>query len=189
MAGWALVVTVPHRERAVARMLAAFDVPYHLFCELRQRVCRGRIITRAYPVFPGYIFVQLVGLLWERVRTISNVLGYVKLGQNVDLVEDRVVQQLVAASTEDVLPLVTAPIVSRFKPGDRVVVHGEGVLAGQTAVFQRMLVGTQALIDVEWFGRWVPIAVDERDLDLNVTRRRRRRRRREESSICEGIAA
>ena len=181
---WSLLITVPHRERAVSRMLGAYEVSHHLFQELRQHVWRGRIIERPHPLFPGYVFVRCYGLLWDRVRSIVGVLGFVQLGDRVNLVEDRIVTGLVAASTNDILPLQIAPPVTRFKAGDRVRVgNGSSVLAGHIGIFQRMLIDTQALIEVDMFGRYVPIALDERDLDLDleVARRKRRQRRRPHS--------
>lgn len=176
---WSLVVTVPHRERAVAKMLDAFGCPFHLFQELRQHVWRGHIVERKHPIFPGYIFVLLHGFLWERVRSIVGVLGFVTVGERVATVDNKVVTRLVEASVEDVLPMLVAPPITRFHAGDRVcVVGGTSVLGGQVGIFQRMLVGTQAVVEMEWMGRWVPIAVDERDLDFDTTRRRRRRQRR-----------
>src|SRR5262245_65215794 len=116
---WSLLVTAPHRERAVASMLATFRIDHHLFQELRQQVWRGRIVIRPAPIFPGYIFVALTGLV-ERVREIGGVLGWVAFGERISVVPNGTVQQLVDASTNDILPLRVAPIVSRFHGGDRV---------------------------------------------------------------------
>jgi transcription antitermination factor NusG len=192
---WSLVVTAPHRERAVAAMLATFELPYHLFRELRQQVWRGRVITKPFPIFPGYIFAQCHGL-YDTVRAIGGVLGFVRFGEQTVFVEDKVVAQLVDASVDDVLPLRVVPAVSRFHSGDRVRVQGANVLAGQVAIFQKMLLGNQALVDIDWMGRWVPVPIDERDLELDISRRRRRRKRpgrryrdRLKASVATGCAS
>src|SRR5262245_2764773 len=184
--GWSLVVTAPHRERTVQRMLRALDIQHHLFQELRQQVWRGRIVTKPFPLFPGYIFCALG--VWERVRSICGVLGFVMAGERVATVKEATVEELVRASVDDVLPLRVVPIVSRFHSGDRVRVQGANVLAGQVAIFQRMLVGTQALVEIDWMGRWVPIPVDERDLEIDAARRRRRKRRRRGSAHSSRMA-
>lgn len=188
MTDWSLVVTAPHRERTVARMLATFDVPHHLFQELRQQVWRGRIIVRPYPIFPGYVFAAAQGL-WDCVRGIVGVLGFVQFGERISVVPNGTVQQLVDASVDDVLPLRVVPAISRFGRGDRVRVHGAGVLAGHFGIFQNMLAGTQALIEIDWMGRWVPVPIDERDLELEIDAPRRRRRRRRRGSAHSGRTA
>jgi transcription antitermination factor NusG len=176
MTSWALAVTAPHRERAVAQMLTAFDVPFHLFQELRQQVWRGRIIAKPVPVFPGYVFC-LPGL-WDRVRSIGGVLGFVRFGERHAVVDGAIVEELVKNSVNDVFPLRAVPAVSRFRSGDRVKIQGTSLWAGHAGVFLRMLVPQKAVIDIDIFGQMVAIPIDEQDLELDAPRRRRRRRRR-----------
>jgi transcription antitermination factor NusG len=176
MTGWSIVVTAPHRERAVAQMLTAFDVPFHLFQELRQQVWRGRIIAKPFPVFPGYVFC-LPGL-WDRVRSICGVLGFVRFGERHAVVDGATVEELVKASINDVFPLRAVRAVSRFRAGDRVRIQGTSLWAGHAGVFLRMLIPQKAVIDIDIFGRLVAIPIDEQDLELVAPRRRHRRRRR-----------
>jgi transcription antitermination factor NusG len=176
MTGWALVATAPHRERAVATMLAAFDIPFHLFQELRQQVWRGRILTKPFPVFAGYVFCRPG--LWDRVRSIGGVLGFVRFGERHAIVDGATVEELVKNSVNDIFPLRTIPTVSRFRPGDRVRIEGTSLWAGHEGVFQRMLIPQKAVVDIDIFGRLVAIPIDEQDLELDAPRRRRRRRRR-----------
>jgi transcription antitermination factor NusG len=176
MTGWALVATAPHRERAVAQMLAAFGIPFHLFQELRQQVWRGRIIAKPFPVFPGYVFC-LPGL-WERVRSICGVLGFVRFGERHAVVDGATVEELVKASVNDVFPLRAIPAISPFRSGDRVRIQGTSLWAGHAGMFLRMLTPQKAVIDIDIFGQMVAIPIDEQDLELDAPRRRRRRRRR-----------
>jgi transcription antitermination factor NusG len=176
MTGWSLAVTAPHRERAVAQMLAAFDVPFHLFQELRQQVWRGRIIAKPFPAFPGYVFCRPG--LWDRVRSIGGVLGFVSFGERHAIVDASTVEELVKASVNDVFPLRAVPTRSRFRHGDRVRIQGTSLWAGHEGVFLRMLVPQKAVIDIDIFGGKVAIPIDEQDLELDAPRRRRRRRRR-----------
>jgi transcription antitermination factor NusG len=176
MTGWALVATAPHRERAVAQMLAAFGIPFHLFQELRQQVWRGRIIAKPFPVFPGYVFC-LPGL-WERVRSICGVLGFVRFGERHAVVDGATVEELVKASVNDVFPLRAVPTISRFRSGDRVRIQGTSLWAGHAGMFLRMLTPQKAVIDIDIFGQMVAIPIEEQDLELDAPRRRRRRRRR-----------
>ena len=177
MTSWYLVTTVPHRERTVARILRAFSIPHHLFVECRQHVWRGRLIERLHPVFPGYVFVACWNL-WDLVRSIGGVLGFVRFNNELVVVKNHVIDSLVAASVDDVLPTPQVPIVSRFCDGDRIRIQGTGMFAGRTGRFVRMLAVGQALIEVDLFGRWVSVPADDRDLEIDIPRRRRRRRRR-----------
>jgi hypothetical protein len=66
----------------------------------------------------------------------------------------------------------------------RLLPAGEQGVA-QTALFQRMIAVGKAIVELDWMGRWVPLCVDERDLDLEAEahqqqphRRRKRRVRR-----------
>jgi transcription antitermination factor NusG len=181
---WSLVVTAPHRERTVARMLSTLELPYHLFCELRQQVWRGRIVEKPYPVFPGYLFCACHGF-YDAVRAIGGVLGFVRFGEKTVVVDEHIVNRLVASSVGDVLPRRVIPIVSRFRAGEavRVSVSGRNVLAGQVGRFQRLLgIDRQAIIELEWMGRWVPVPVDERDLESEIDRRKRKRRKHRSSA-------
>jgi transcription antitermination factor NusG len=175
MTGWALVATAPHRERAVAAMLSAFGIPFHLFQELRQQVWRGRIIAKPFPSFPGYLFVRPG--LWGRIRSIGGVLGFVRFGERHAVVGEGVVEELVKNSVDDVFPLRAVRAVSRFRPGDRVRIQGTSLWAGHAGVFLRMLIPQKAVIDIDIFGQMVAIPIDEQDLELDAARRRRRRRR------------
>jgi transcription antitermination factor NusG len=176
MSGWALVMTAPNRERAVARMLEALDIPFHFFQELRQQVWRGRIVAKPVPAFPGYVFC-LPGL-WDRVRSICGVLGFVRFGESHAVVDGATVEELVKNSVNDVFPLRIISTVSRFRPGDHVRIQGTSLWAGHAGVFLRLLVPQKAVIYIDIFGRMVAIPIDEQDLELDAPRRRSRRRRR-----------
>jgi transcription antitermination factor NusG len=187
VSSWSLAVTAPHREAAVGRMLRYWDLEHHCFKERRQIVHRGRIVERLYPIFPSYIFLQAQNY-FDRVRDILGVIDFVRIGQDVVSINEQVIGELVdAADEEDVLPVPEVPTVSRFHVGDRVTIIGPSIMAGQQATFQRMLIGTQALVDLDWMGRAVPLCVDERDLTgmtITTDNRRRggRRRRRQRNN-------
>jgi transcription antitermination factor NusG len=175
---WSLAVTAPHREAAVSKMLHYWDLEHHCFRERRQIVYRGRIVERLYPIFPSYIFVAAQNY-FDRVRDILGVIDFVRIGQDVVSISERVINELLsAADEEDVLPVPEPTTVSRFHGGDRVAIIGASIMAGQQAVFQRMLIGNQALVDLDWMGRMVPLCVDERDLTGVITPTARRKRRR-----------
>jgi hypothetical protein len=98
------------------------------------------------------------------------------------------------ADDQDVLPISEAPSI-RFKSGDRVLIQGTSPLAHQTGIFQHLVTETDAIVIIDWMGRWVPILIDERELASFESaadpepskasrkwRRRKRRQRKEQSS-------
>jgi transcription antitermination factor NusG len=184
---WSLVQTAPHAERHVSRMLRAYGIVHHLFQELKQHVWRGKVIERAHPLFPGYLFVRTA--LWDLVRSICGVLGFVKAGERIAHVDDHVIDTLVKAAVNDVLPVRAAPVVSRFGAGDRVRIVGTSLFAGHLGRFQRMLTMRLASIEIDLFGRWISVPVDDRDLERDIPRRRRRRRREGRRSASAVVAA
>ena len=154
---------------------------HHVFRERRSVVRRGRISEHRVPIFPGYVFVAAQEK-WSLVRDIIGVIDFVRAGidRGVAYVDDVVGELLSRADAEGVLLVPDVPVISRFSMGQMVRIVGAHVLAGQQAQFQRMLIGTQAVIELDWMGRMVPICIDERDLAIQERGRRRRRRRREQ---------
>lgn len=176
--GYNLVCTAPHRERAVVHLLTVHGVPHHWFREMRQVVSRGQVVWRPRSLFSGYVFAMVASDQFDAVREILGVIGFVMLGDRIAVVNDRVVEALVRASVNDIMPIQIRPPVSRFNSGDRVLIQGASMLAGQVGVYQRMIGEHEAVVEIDAMGRYIAMPVDERDLSLDVVRKRRRRRRR-----------
>lgn len=141
---------------------------------------RGRIVERLIPIFPRYIFVACDGA-WSLVRDIIGVLDFVRTSSEFHTIApvDAVVERLLdLADAEDTLPIPEKPLISRFQSGERVLITGASMLAGQHAVFVRLLAEHEAVVDIDGMGRMLPVPVDDRDLEPArvVTKRRRRRR-------------
>lgn len=181
---WSLAVVAPNRDVVASRVLTYLGFKHHSFKLRRQVVRRGAIVERILPAFPGYIFVSAYQRCWDIARDIVSVVGFVHFGEGLSLVPHHVVEGLVSlADADGVLPTPPVKVSSRFAPGDRVVIQGDGVLAGHQGIYQRVLIGPHVIIDVDWMGRWVPISVDERDLETaSVSKLRKRRRRQRHKS-------
>lgn len=175
---WSLALTPPNREFATARALTRYEFPHHVF-KIRRRVARrGREHSRLYPAFPGYIFVAASDA-WDFLRERCAISRYISRQ-----LPSGIVPALVAsADAEGVLP--TAELLHpRFRAGQPVRIRGASLLAGHAALFQNLISDTDAIVLIDWMGRWVPITVDERDLVSEVisrrsSRKRQRRRRRD----------
>ena len=74
---------------------------------------------------------------------------------------------------------------ARFEAGDYVLIRGNGVLAGQFALYDRPLGDGKSMVMIDWLGRYCPVAIPDDDLlerpkvaPKPASRKRRRRRRR-----------
>lgn len=114
---WWVLYTKARHEKAVARHLLGYEIPFYLPLVEKNSLRRGRRICTFVPLFSGYVF--LYGSEEERVLSlttnhISRVLEVPDPdGLRADL---RQVRQLLAAK----VPLT---VESRLAPGDRVRVR------------------------------------------------------------------
>jgi hypothetical protein len=191
---WSLAITAPNREFVVSRALERWAFQHHVFKIRRRIVHRGAAADRLYPAFPSYIFLVTNGY-WEALREVFGILEFVKQGERVAELPAATINSLLrVAGADDVLPVAAPP--ARFQTGDRVAIRGMSLLAGQCATFQHQLTEDQSIVLIDWMGRWVPIAIDERDLCADQqakphARRRNRKRqyRRVESRASSSRAA
>ncbi len=114
---WRVLYTKSRREKALARQLLGYEIPFYLPLVEKSAVRRGRRVRTFIPLFSGYVF--LYGSEEERVRslTTNHVSRVLEVpdpdGLRADL---RQVRQLIAADK----PLT---VESRLAPGDRVRVR------------------------------------------------------------------
>ena len=179
---WALAVTPPNRELDLARALTDFEFPNHVFKIRTRCVHRGRLIDRLRPAFPRYLFLDPRNA-WNIIRGRFASLDFVRDGNFIATVPEQAVTSLVKiADADGVLP-TPEKISTKFHLGDRVRIIGASLLAGYPALYQHLVANEQHMVLIDWMGRYVPVAVDERDLVLEVVKeisspRRNRRRRR-----------
>jgi hypothetical protein len=148
-------------------------------------VHRGRANHRLLAAFPSYIWLTPKDA-WAYLRERFGIAHYIGHGSVIELAMNSLLK---VADSDSVIP--TPEIVSsRFTHGDHVFINGMGMLAGQRGVFQHIIDEMQAMILIDWMGRWVPVAVDERDLALETNiekpkpkRRKRHRRRRRHNAV------
>lgn len=179
MTAWSLAIISPNRELSTSRALSDWNFTHHVFKIRRRGVHRGRARDRLLPAFPGYLFIVAQNA-WDTLRIFFGIANFVGHGHAIEAAVNSLLR---IADENGVIP--TPELSSqRFKLGDRVVINGIGVLAGQRAIFQHLVDETRAMVLIDWMGRYVPIAIDERDLVLEASdkpkpRRKRRHRRRQ----------
>lgn len=181
MVDWTLAVTHPNAERLVSEDLKRLSYDHICFKRRASAVHRGRVIERVLPAFPRYVFIHTASC-WDVLRDASKVLGLVMFGDRVGVLRQPVIDRLLdRCGGTDVLPPEEIP--EPFQRGDRVIVNGYGPASGHQAVYQGVAEDGRLRLEFDWFGRYVPIDVDMRDVSVisslpPPTKKRKRRKRR-----------
>lgn len=119
---WIAVCTQPHRE-----MLAIDNLKrqgYEVYCPMtaRERRHARRVDTVKRPLFPGYIFVSLDGLL-QSARSIDSTYGVrslVKFGDKLGNLPDSFIRALKAREIDGVIP--PPPLAEVLPQGSKVLI-------------------------------------------------------------------
>src|SRR5262249_23456669 len=147
--------------------------------EPRQQFWRGKLVPRLVSVFPRYLIASPAALSrcngWNQITGLH---GPVRFGDQIATLSDELVDAMVAASTDDIMPPRAVAVASRFQPGDNVRVIGDHVLAGQACRFCRMLAPAAAVVEIDRLGGWLPLPIDERELELVSRAKKNPKRRR-----------
>jgi transcriptional antiterminator RfaH len=180
MTDWHLLAIGPNRERGVIRELERLQYAFWIFWRHVQRAVRGRYIDTLQPAWPGYVFIRAHGA-WDEIRDIKGTIDFVRFGGEPARVSDSVIAGLLARAPDGILPV--EPKKARFGFGERVRIKGSGLLAGHAGIFQYVVDDHRVIVLQEWLGRFVPIELDENDIEpeppaKNKCRKRRHRRRR-----------
>jgi transcription antitermination factor NusG len=169
---WQLILVAPNSETRVSRVLDEGLLLDALAFRIRRKVViRGRVVVRRVPAFPGYVFVS-AGASFEEIRRVIGVVDFVRIGETIAEISASIVDELLDRAVEDgTLPLGEEPISERFRAGDRVLIRN--VSFDTRGVFKSLLEPGRAIIEVEWFGRVVPVEVAESELLLDKSENER----------------
>jgi transcription antitermination factor NusG len=151
---WWVLYTRPRHEKAVARRLLGFEMPFYLPLVGRVSVSRGRKVRSLVPLFPGYVF--LFGNEDERTRslTTNRVSRILPVSDLDSLWHDlRQVRRLIAAN----IPLT---VESRLTPGHRVRVRF-GPLAGIEGTVVSRRGETRLLVTVDFLQQGASVEIDD----------------------------
>lgn len=151
---WWALYTKARQEKAVARQLHKFRVPFYLPLIPKTSVYRGRKITSQIPLFTAYMF--LFGTEEDRVKalTTNRLSNILRVPDQLQISHDLAqVQQLIAARA----PLT---VESRLMPGRRVRVRS-GVFAGLEGVVLSRVKQTRLIIAVHFLQQGVSVEIDD----------------------------
>jgi transcriptional antiterminator RfaH len=151
---WWVLYTKARQEKATARQLLTFRIPFYLPLVHKTFVSRGRKMCSYIPLFSGYVF--MFGTEEERVRslTTNRISRIISVEDAEQLVHDlRQLQQLIASDA----PLT---VESRLVPGNRVRVR-RGPFAGVEGTVLTRRGKTRLLVAVDFLQQGASVEIDD----------------------------
>lgn len=127
---WFVFYTKARQEKAFARQLVGYDVPFFLPLVAKENLIRGKKVKSQIPVFGGYIFLYVNEDERVKALTTNRISSTLEVHDQAQLVYDlRNVQQLIQADA----PLT---VESRLATGDHVRIKA-GPMEGLEGVVER----------------------------------------------------
>ncbi|MBN2024125.1 MAG: UpxY family transcription antiterminator [Pirellulales bacterium] len=151
---WWVLYTKSRQEKAVARQLAGYGLPFYLPLVPKDHLIRGRVVRSQVPLFAGYVF--LLGTDQERIAalTTNRVAHVLVVDDDEQLWMDlRQVHQLIASNA----PLT---VERRLAPGQRVRVK-QGALCGIEGTVLARRRAPRLLVAVSMLQQGVSVAIDD----------------------------
>lgn len=151
---WWAVYTKARQEKALARQLLGWQVPFYLPLLPQETMTRGRRVRSHLPLFAGYLF--LYGTEEERVRslTTNRISRILDVANQEELFCDlRQVREVIESGA----PLT---VESRLEPGQRVRVKF-GAFAGMEGTVVQRRGRVRLLIAVNYLQQGISIEIDD----------------------------
>ncbi len=156
---WWAVYTKARQEKALARELLKYEVPFYLPQVPRQLVYRGRRVKSLLPLFTGYMF--LYGTDDERVRalTTNRVSQLLPVTDQEDLRRDLKQVHLLINSRS------ALTVEDQMTPGRRVRVK-RGALMGLEGLIVERRNHYRLMVVVHFLNRGVSLDIEDIDVEL-----------------------
>lgn len=151
---WWAIYTKARQEKALARQLVQFEVPFYLPLVPNDRCIRGRRVRSHIPLFSGYVF--LFGTEDDRVRalTTNRISRILPVEDQVGLWDDL---KQVSHLIETDAPLT---IERRLMPGRRVRIK-VGAMMGLEGTVTSRRGECRLLVAVNFLQQGVSVAIDD----------------------------
>lgn len=151
---WWLVYTKVKQEKALARQLLTYEVPFYLPLVTRDHLYRGRRIRSHLPLFAGYLFLYAD----EYERGIS--LSTNRIAHSLSVADPDGLRhdlQQVNRLIESNAPLT---VERRLVPGQSVRIR-TGPFAGITGTLTSRRADTKLLVAIEFIGQGVSVEIND----------------------------
>jgi transcription antitermination factor NusG len=162
---WGVVTTVPANEAKAAADLDKVGVTTYFPRYESLEPIRGRIVKRRYPLFPGYLFFELVEC-WRKVfqsERVNYVLG--DDGEHPARLPQTVIEELKERSGLDGVIRFDMKKPSRFRHGQKVQLRS-GPFMGHSAIIEAILADDRLRVLLDLFGRKTTVLLREAELTV-----------------------
>lgn len=157
---WIVLRTHPNCEKMAIRHIENQGfTPYQPLIPERKKI-RGRLHMIPTPLFPNYIFVQLIERGWYVLKSTYGVSSIVGGTSSPSILRGCVVDDLRRREKNGLIQL---PQQRHFAVGDKVTIR-RGLLAGQQALVERMPARERQRVLLALLGNKISVLVDESDL-------------------------
>jgi transcriptional antiterminator RfaH len=155
---WFVLYTKARQEKALARELLTYQIPFYLPLIKKTTLSRGRRRTSFAPLLGGYVF--LYATEEERVRslTTNRISRILPVDDGAQLVHDlRQIRRLISAN----VPLT---VESRMGPGQKVRVR-QGAFAGVEGIVLKRRGETRLLVSINFLQQGASVEIEDFRLD------------------------
>lgn len=162
--GWAVVNTHPHREHVALENLQRQE--FWAYCPVisRRRSHARRVTTVLRPLFPGYLFVKILGDVqrWRPLLSTEGIRSVVRCGEELSLLGDAFVESLKAREVDGVIARPSSP----YSVGQQVRLAG-GAFDGLVATVIEMHENDRLTVLMQLLSRAVKVRIDGRQISVN----------------------
>lgn len=151
---WWVLNTGPRQEKAVARSLRGFEVPFYLPLVEKTTVYRRSKFTSRSPFFTGYVF--MCGSEEERVRSLTTN----RVSRILTVVEPEQLHKDLQGISRLIASGAPFAVESRFSPGKSVRIR-RGNLAGLEGTVLTRRGKTRLVVSVNFLQKGASIEIDD----------------------------
>jgi hypothetical protein len=153
-ARWWAIYTKARQEKALARQLLKWEIPFYLPQVSKESLIRGRRVRSYIPLFAGYVFLLVSDEQRVRALTTNRISRTLPIVDAALLCHDL---QQIRRLIESGAPLT---VERRLSPGQRVRVKAGGMMGLEGTVLSRRG-GNRLLVAVNFLQQGASVALDD----------------------------
>ena len=151
---WWALYTKARQEKAVARRLLGFKIPFYLPLVKKRSVCRGRRIRSYIPLFSGYLF--LFGTDEQRVQSLTTN----RISRILPVADQARLRKELARLRQLIETGAPLTVESRLTPGNFVRVR-HGPFVGLEGTVLKRHGRTRLLVSVNFLQQGASVEIDD----------------------------
>ena len=158
---WLVLRTHPNCEKMAIRHIRNQGFTPYQPLIMDRKTIRSRVQMVPVPLFPNYIFVQLIERGWYVLKSTYGVSSIVGGSSSPSILRGCVVDDLRRRERNGLIQL---PQQKHFAVGDKVIIQ-KGLFAGQQALVDRMPAKERQKVLLNLLSNHISVLVDESDLE------------------------